>query len=189
MNTKSKNSNRALCLLLATALIIPVVFASNAASKSLASTLEVYVFPKKGQQPEQQSKDEAECYGWAVDNSGSDPFDLQKQQTEIAKQSAIETQQAQKVGQGAGAQGAVSGAVKGAVIAEIADEDAGKGAAYGAAIGSIRKRRQAAAARQAATAQAEQKAQTSTRATEDQIVKFKKAFSVCLEAKDYLAKY
>ena len=40
------------------------------AGKSLASTLEVYVFPAAGQPADQQSKDEAECYSWAVSNTG-----------------------------------------------------------------------------------------------------------------------
>ena len=45
-----------------------------AGQKSLASTLNVYVFPNAGQAPAQQSKDEGECYNWAVQNTGSDPF-------------------------------------------------------------------------------------------------------------------
>ena len=55
-------------------------------AKSLASTLEIYVFPAEGQASEQQSKDEAECYNWAVSNTGSDPFDLQKQDAAVAAQ-------------------------------------------------------------------------------------------------------
>ena len=43
-------------------------------SKTLASTMDVYVFPNKGQDATQQSMDEAACYGWAVENTGSDPF-------------------------------------------------------------------------------------------------------------------
>ncbi len=40
-----------------------------AGGKTLASTLEVYVFPTKGQAADQQSQDEAECYSWATDNT------------------------------------------------------------------------------------------------------------------------
>ena len=40
-----------------------------------------------------------------------------------------------------------------------------------------------------ATATAEQQGQAKQQATAGQIENFKKAFSVCLEAKDYLVKY
>ena len=48
-------------------------------SKSLASTLDVSVFPADGQAADQQSKNEAECYSWAGGDTGNDPFELQKQ--------------------------------------------------------------------------------------------------------------
>ena len=41
------------------------------AQKSLASTLNVFVFPTKGQPATQQSQDEAACYQWAVQNTGT----------------------------------------------------------------------------------------------------------------------
>ncbi|MGB5630621.1 MAG: hypothetical protein WBM57_14740, partial [Woeseiaceae bacterium] len=43
-------------------------------AKSLSATMDVYVFPKEGQDASQQSKDEATCYEWAVGNVGADPF-------------------------------------------------------------------------------------------------------------------
>ena len=57
----------------------PSAFAQSEGSKTLAATMSVYVFPTEGQSAEQQSKDEAECYNWAVGNTGTDPFDLAKQ--------------------------------------------------------------------------------------------------------------
>ena len=39
--------------------------------KTLAATMNVYVFPSNGQDAAQQSKDEAECYNWAVTNTGT----------------------------------------------------------------------------------------------------------------------
>ena len=42
--------------------------------KTLAATMNVYVFPTEGQTPEQQSIDEAACYDWAVQNTGTDPI-------------------------------------------------------------------------------------------------------------------
>jgi hypothetical protein len=34
----------------------------------------------------QQSQDEAACYAWAVDNTGSDPFQVQQQQSQAQSQ-------------------------------------------------------------------------------------------------------
>jgi hypothetical protein len=161
---------------------------AQAQNQTLASTMQVYVFPKEGQDSAQQSKDEAECYEWAVGNTGSDPFKLADQQAVNQQQAQAEQQAAKQTGQGSGARGAVRGAAAGALIGEIANDDAGGGAAWGAAAGAIRGRRigaQAnAQAQQQATAQSEQREQ----ATAQQLDNFKKAFSVCLEAKDYMVK-
>ena len=62
--------------------------------KTLASTLEVFVFPSAGQAADQQSKDESECYSWASSNTGSDPFELQKQSEQQAKEQGAAQQQA-----------------------------------------------------------------------------------------------
>ena len=160
-----------------------------AQGQSLGSTMDVYVFPAEGQDSSQQSKDEAECYEWAVGNAGVDPFELSKQKETDQQQAQAEQQAAQQAGQGAGARGAVRGAAAGALIGEIANDDASEGAAWGAAAGAIRGRRMGreaqAQAQQQAAAQAEQREQ----ATEEQMANFKKAFSVCLEAKNYMVKY
>ncbi len=84
---------------------------------------------------------------------------------------------------------AVRGAAAGALIGEIASDDAGKGAAYGAAVGMIRGRRKARSARQEAEEAAEQQGQQAQEATAEKLGNFKKAFSVCLEAKDYMVKF
>ncbi len=157
--------------------------------KSLAATMDVYVFPAKGQEAKQQSQDEVACYEWAVGNVGADPFQLSKQQQANAQQAQAEQQAAKSVGQGSGARGAVRGAAVGALIGEIANDDASEGAAWGAAAGAISGRRKAAAAQAQASQQAASNAQQREKATEEQMTNFKKAFSVCLEAKDYMVKY
>jgi hypothetical protein len=126
---------------------------ANAQQQSLGSTMDVYVFPAEGQDSAQQSKDEAECYEWAVGNTGTDPFDLAKQEQADQQQAQSDQQAAKQAGQGSAARGAVRGA--------------------------------AAGAQQQAAAQAEQREE----ATEQQLVNFKNAFSVCLEAKEYMVKY
>ncbi|MFT5140127.1 MAG: hypothetical protein ACI9H8_001573 [Lysobacterales bacterium] len=176
-------------LLICLAWAFPFGSLAMAQSQSLASTMDVYVFPSQGQDSGQQSKDEAECYQWAVSNTGSDPFDLAKQEQANEQQAQADMQAAQQAGQGAAQQGRRRGAVGGALIGEIADDDAGKGAAYGAVIGASRGRRQAAAAQQQATAQASSQAESREAATGEQLGNFKKAFSVCLEAHDYMVKY
>ena len=173
-----------------------------AQQKSLAAMMEVYVFPEQGQDASQQSMEEATCYNWATQQTGVDPFDLQKQAEQIQQegdmaqdQADANKQQAQGAGAGAGAQGAVGGAAAGALVGAIAG-DAGKGAAIGATVGVIGGRRRGKQAQAQATSQADaqgekaaQQTEQAMVATEDQIENFKKAFSVCLEAKDYMVKY
>lgn len=156
--------------------------------KGLAATMEVYAFPQKGQSPAQQSTDESDCYNWATQNTGTNPFQLQKQEQAEQQQSEQAMAAAGSAGAGAGARGAVGGAAGGALIGAIAG-DAGKGAAYGAATGLLvghhRKkvaRHQAEASVGAQSAQQQQDIAT-------QLTNFKKAFSVCLEGKNYLVKY
>jgi hypothetical protein len=157
--------------------------------KTLAATMNVYVFPTKGQEPTQQSQDEAECYNWAVQNTGTDPFALQKQAQQQQQQYDQAKQQTKDVGKGSGAAGAVGGAAAGALIGEIASDDAGKGAAYGAAAGAIAGRRRGKQAQKEAQKSVDQQASQAKASTEEQMTNFKKAFSVCLEAKDYMVKF
>ncbi len=158
------------------------------AGKSLASTLEVYVFPAAGQAADQQSKDEAECYNWAAGNTGTDPFELEKQSAQQAQQTEQQVAQAQAATQGAGVKGAAKGAAAGALIGEIYDGDSSQGAAYGAAAGAVASRRRSRAASQQAQQQAKEQGAAQQQATAEQVGNFQKAFSVCLEAKEYMVK-
>src|SRR6201987_959954 len=107
-------------------------------TKTLANAIDVYVFPTKGQSESRQNKEEAECYGWAVDNTGVDPFEAAKQ----AQRAAAQQQQAAQSTEGSGVRGAAKGAAGGALIGAIAG-NAGMGAAIGAAAGAIFGRGQA----------------------------------------------
>ncbi len=171
-------------------LVAPLAWGQSAPTgKTLAATMNVYVFPTEGQDSGQQSKDEAACYTWAVQNTGSDPFELQAMNEQAQKQAAQTQKQTAQATKGAGAKTAVKGAAAGALIGEIASDDAGKGASYGAAAGLVAGRRRAKSANQQAEAQAEQQKALSQQATEDGTTNFKKAFSVCLEAKKYMVKF
>lgn len=173
-------------------LLIVLSFSSAIAQesgKTLASTLDVFVFPTDGQAADQQSKDEAECYSWATSNTGTDPFDLQKQSEQQAQQTEQQVAQAQAATQGAGAKGAVKGAAAGALIGEVTGGDAGESAAIGAAAGAVAARRRGRAASQQAQQQASQQGAAQQQATAEQVGNFKNAFSVCLEAKSYMVKF
>ena len=178
-------------VLVSVSLILPLLAfgQDESTGKTLASTMDVFVFPQDAQEMSQQSKDEAQCYDWAVTNSGSDPFELAKQEESDQEQSQQEMAAAEQVGRGAGASTAVRGAAAGAVIGEIVDDDASQGAKYGAAAGAIAGRRRGKAAQAQATEQAEQNAEAKQEANAEDLENFKKAFSVCLEAKDYMVKY
>jgi hypothetical protein len=162
---------------------------SAPSGKTLAATINVYVFPTAGQTPEKQSKEEVECYNYAVTNTGSDPFALQKQAASQQQQTEQQVQQAQGATQGARAKGAVGGAAAGALIGEVANDDASQGAAWGAAVGAVSARRKAEKRSEEAQASAQQSGAQKQAATAEQIENFKKAMSVCLEAKQYMVKY
>jgi hypothetical protein len=156
---------------------------------TLASTIEVYVFPSSGQDASQQSMDEAECYDWAVDNTGSDPFELAEQEQADQQQAEQEMAAAETSGRGSGGRTALRGAAAGAVVGEIVDDDASKGAAYGAAAGAVAGRRRAKRSSAEAQQQAQQGAEAREEATAEDLENFKNAFSVCLEAKEYMVKF
>lgn len=159
------------------------------ADESLAGTLGLYVFPANGQDAQQQSKDEADCYQWAVSNSGVDPFQVQNQQAADAQAAQAASQQASQAGKRSGAKGAVRGAAAGALVGEIADDDAGKGAAYGAAAGVVVGRRRGRAEQEQAQAQVAAQSSQAQATSQAQLDGFKKAFSACLEGKQYIAKF
>jgi len=158
------------------------------ASKTLGATMEVYVFPEKGQSASQQSQDESACYNWAVQNTGADPFQLMKQAQVQQQQAASAQASASTVGQGSGVRGAAGGAAAGALFGAIGG-NAGKGAAIGAASGAVFGRVRGSQAQASAQQQVAQQSAANQQATAQQIDNFKKAFSVCLEAKHYLVKY
>jgi len=139
----------------------------------ISSGLKLYVFPAKGQNKQQQKKDEFECYQWAQEQSGIDPLNLPKVEAPV-----------QTGPTGGAVVGAAKGAAAGAAIGAIAG-DAGKGAAIGATAGAMAGRRQG----KQAQAQQNQQAQAQATATEQEMINsFKKAFSVCMEGKGYTIK-
>ncbi len=88
---------------------------------------DLYVYPSKGQSPQQIEKDKAECYRWAVSQTGFDPAAPPRSSSPPPAQTAPE---------GGLLRGAATGAALGAIGGAIAG-NAGKGAAIGAATGGL----------------------------------------------------
>jgi hypothetical protein len=178
---------------IATAVVVSNVLAQTpiisppTGQKTLAATLNVHAFPGAGQAAPQQSQDESDCYRWAEENTGHDPFQLDKQAAQQQQQAAQQQQQAQQASSGSAAKGALGGAAGGAAIGAIAG-NAGKGAAIGAGVGAIANKARGQSKAQQAQQQAQQ-SQEAAKATAAQIQDFKKAFSACLEAKKYTVKF
>jgi hypothetical protein len=146
-------------------------------------TLKVFVYPAKGQTPEQQQKDETECYTWARSQTGIDP-------TGPATAAAPTPEKVDNPATGARAAGAARGAAGGAVIGAVAG-DAGKGAAIGATAGTMRGGAQKRKGKKAAEQQqkeAEAQAKQQAAATDTQKMgTFKKAYSACVQGRGYTA--
>ena len=96
-----------------------------------AAAQQIFMYPTKGQSPEQQNRDRYECHTWAVQQTGFDPTNVQSAQIP-----ATAAPPAQEAPQGGLLRGAARGAAGGAVGGAIAG-DAGKGAAIGAATGAL----------------------------------------------------
>ncbi len=144
-----------------------------AASPAWGSQL--FIYPSKGQSPEQQNRDRYECHTWSVQQTGFDPTAPQ------TAQAAPPPSEPKKGGiLRGGARGAAVGAVGGAIAG-----DPGKGAAIGAAggglIGGMRRRDQKRSQQhqQAQYAQQQQAQASQNRANYD------RALRTCLTGRGY----
>jgi hypothetical protein len=138
--------------------LVPVSVALVMAGLWCGSALAQAAYPAKGQSPQQQQKDMAECQAWAAQQTGGPAAAPQPAAT------------------GQGVRGAARGAAIGAVGGAIGG-DAGKGAAAGAAAGAVVggvQRRQDRRAAQAASTQ--------------QNAAFSSATAACLEGRGYTVK-
>jgi hypothetical protein len=120
------------------------------------------VSPANGQSPEQQQKDESECYNMAVQQSGYNPASPPPP-----------AQTAPVTGSG----GRVRGAAAGAAVGAIGGNDVGNAAAKGAVVGGVAQRNR----NRGAAAQANQQQQASATA-------FQNARAGCLQGRGYILK-
>jgi hypothetical protein len=127
------------------------------------------VYPAKGQSPQQQSRDDGECYVWAKQNTGIDPA--------VVAQTAPPQATGPATGGGERVQGAARGALGGLAIGAIAG-DAGQGAAIGAVVGTM------AGGHRARQNQAAQN-QQSQQYQQDQINTFYRSYGACMQGRGY----
>ncbi len=162
---------------------------AQAQQQSLAASLDIQVFPAKGQSANKQSEDEASCYQWAVTNTGVDPSDVEKQQQATQDQAQADQAAVAQSGAGAGVGGAVRGGAAGALVGAIAGGDAGKAAVWGASAGIVTSRHRARKGKADASENISASAAQSAQVSQEQITNFKNAFSACLQGKNYIAKF
>ena len=131
---------------------------------------DMYIYPTKGQTPDQQAQDKSACHAWAVQQTQFDP----------TQSSAAPPSASAAVPQGGGIRGAGRGAAVGAVGGAIGG-DAGKGAAIGAATGAMvgRVRQRDQMQQQQAQQQQQQAAYAQQRAEYDRAVR------ACLTGRGY----
>jgi len=130
-----------------------------------AASAQQFVYPAKGQSPDQQKKDESACHTWAVDQSKYDPAKPPPPPAEAPPPKG----------------GRLRGAAAGAVVGEVVSGDASSGAAAGAVAGGVAQRN---AARQQSAAQQQQAASQQNAG----MGAYQKARSACLEGKGYTVK-
>lgn len=149
--------------------------APAAAQSNVASTLQVYEYPKANQPPDKQANDETECFQSAQSVNQSAP--TQGEQGQPSGQSS-------KAGTGETVKGSAGGAATGAAIGAVAG-DAGQGAAIGAAGGAAVGHRRKKKKKEAAQKEQEQQQQQQQAQATDNV---KRAYTACMEARNYVVK-
>src|SRR5262245_6504776 len=139
------------------------------------ATAQAYIYPSRGQSPQQEQFDKGQCYTWAVQQSGFDPANPQVASAPPPMPGAP---------QGGMFRGAAGGAAMGAVGGAIGG-DAGKGAAIGAAVGGL-----FGMMRRARWAEEQQQQQNNYMAQQQNSMaqgrsNYNRAYSVCMNGRGY----
>jgi len=166
-----------------------------------AAAQSVQAYPLEGQSAKQQRKDELECQMWAFNRTGFNPRQGPPQSYAVVSGrpygSAVDpmTFGSGETGQGGvvadGARGAAVGAIGGAIAG-----NAGKGAAIGALGGAIfggikrsQRKRQEADWERRQQQQAQQQVEQQRQRYEQQRHEYVTAMGLCMEARNYKARY
>ena len=152
--------------------LITIVVACVLLPGSSRSQSQMYIYPAKGQSPQQQDKDRYECHTWAVQQSGFDPGSANPGNPNAYDPQPSSQRRVLKGAAGGAALGAIGGAIGG---------DAGKGAAIGAGVGAgagaLRRRQD----RKQQANQQQQQAQ----AQQSQVGAYQRAMAACLQGRGY----
>jgi hypothetical protein len=150
------------------AILVALVVPGGASAQNFA-------YPTRGQSPEQQQRDQSECYAWATSQTGFDPS---------RPPAASAPPPPSQAPQGGAVRGAARGAAMGAAVGAIAG-DAGKGAAIGAVsggmMGGMRRRDQ----QQQEQYQQEQYAAQQSAAQGQQRAAHDQAWKACMSGRGY----
>ncbi len=148
-------------------------------SQALAANVEQpIVYPKNGQNPQQQGSDANACQVWAQQTTGVNPAYLQGQLS-VAQSQNVAPQQRPVL------RGAVRGVAVGSALGAInknMDSGAGKGATMGVTAGAMRGVGQK--IDMSREAQAQQSQQQVTK-LQNQYATYNRAFSACMTGKGY----
>lgn len=155
-------------------IVLAMVFATSCVTNSQQKTTQPqqppFVYPAKGQTPEQLAKDQHECFQWARGQTGYDPA-----QPVAGPQDKSEGTVAGRAAFG-GAAGAIGGALVGGLFGRP-----GRGAAIGAASGAL-----FGGAMQSQTLDKERQAeQTAKNQNAASLDKYYRAFGTCMTGRDY----
>lgn len=131
---------------------------------------DLFIYPKAGQSSAQQHSDEGECKAWALDRSGFDPLETPQAGREPER----------KRGRILG--GAAAGAAVGAIVGN--SDDALKGAAIGGLLGGMRQ----SSMNRKRQNEYEQQRQNAEQAQLARSNDYRRAYSACLEGRDYTVK-
>lgn len=107
-------------------------FGALAVSLCASASAQPYIYPDRGQSPQQEESDKGQCYFWAVQQTGFDPSNPQVAQAPPPPMYPSQPQ----APPGGMFRGAAGGAALGAVGGAIGG-NAGEGAAIGAGVGAL----------------------------------------------------
>lgn len=155
-------------------LTIGIYGQSKAQDTEMSKSFGIIVFPAEDQDKSRQEFDEFKCYKWAVNYGGYDP--LSPPEKKVSGE--------QLAGDGSTIKGAAGGAIFGALIGAVAG-NAKKGAKIGAVAGGL----SGAAGKAARDEEIRKALEEQERKNKEGLIKFKKSFCTCMDAKGYKATF
>ena len=136
---------------------------------------QMYIYPSRGQSPQQEQNDRGQCYGWAIQQTGFDPSNP------TVPSGPPPAASAPQGGLFRGAAGGAALGVIGGAIAGNAGEGAAIGAAGGGLFGGMRRRRSEEQEAYEQSSYLEQQQNALNQGNNN----FRQAFAVCMTGRGY----